>query len=370
MIGAMRGLVVFGVVAVVACNASSKTLPGDAAKPRDAPAVDVAVVATGPVTFALPKLAGDRAERPGMIAVALVPYGWRMIAPAILETSGDVTIPAGAPVSVEDIVRAAGAGGVLIVAPATARWSAIAPLAFALHRECWALAGARGVATWPTTCPPPARSAPDRARAELALWLDPGNVSIGAGPPPATFTTVPHAELAKALGERRAVFQALTYAIADTTEVATIVADVAAMRAAGFTAHWVPAVWLPLRFPNGFGTDPPLPPPVIRQLRVTVDTPVVTGPLTADEVARVVRARAGIYRACYQKELQRYPNIGGDLATSFTIDATGLVASAEARGSMKHEPVVTCVKLNLQRLRFAAKGAKTVVRVKITFAAD
>jgi hypothetical protein len=333
---------------VVACNSSPK-------KPHDANDDDAAAaVEVGPVTFTLPKLAGDR---PGMIAVAQVQHGWRLI-------------PDGTAVSIPEIARRAGKGGVLVVAPETAQWASIAELAFALHRECWALAGPNGMASWQATCPRPALPSPDRDRAELALWIDPGNVAVAAGPPPATFTTVPHAQLAQDLA-RRGVFRTLTYAIADTTDVATIVADVAIIHAAGFTdAQWAPPAWLPLRFPNGNGTDPPMPPPPApRQISVVVGAPIVKGRISTEEVARGVRARAGVFRACYQKELNRHPNIRGELAVSFTIDEIGTVAKVEASGSLTHESIVSCLKTNVMRLRFPAKG-KTDVRVKITFAAD
>ncbi len=83
--------------------------------------------------------------------------------------------------------------------------------------------------------------------------------------------------------------------------------------------------------------------------------------LSREEVDRVVRARAGIFRACYQKELNRSPGIGGKLIIHFVISADGVVKSASTQGgSLRNDGVESCVKSNIMRLKFPAKGGAIV----------
>ena len=59
------------------------------------------------------------------------------------------------------------------------------------------------------------------------------------------------------------------------------------------------------------------------------------GGLTAEEINRVVKARAGVFRACYQHELNRSPGIGGKLVVHFVI---GGAAAMRARTEGVHMP--------------------------------
>ncbi|MBA3395752.1 MAG: AgmX/PglI C-terminal domain-containing protein [Deltaproteobacteria bacterium] len=83
------------------------------------------------------------------------------------------------------------------------------------------------------------------------------------------------------------------------------------------------------------------------------------GGYTEDEINRVVKARAGVFRACYQKELNRSPGIGGKLVIKFKIGADGAVQSASNAGgsTLSNEAVEGCVKSNVMRLKFPPKGA-------------
>ncbi len=83
------------------------------------------------------------------------------------------------------------------------------------------------------------------------------------------------------------------------------------------------------------------------------------------EVARVIQARAGVMRACYQKELNRDPSLAGRLDVSMVIGADGSVQNAMAGGSMGNG-VSTCVQTQLRRLRFPA-GVSPDVRFAMTF---
>ncbi len=83
--------------------------------------------------------------------------------------------------------------------------------------------------------------------------------------------------------------------------------------------------------------------------------------LSKDEIDRVVRARAGVFRACYQKELNRSPGLGGKLVINFVIAADGSVKSSRTNGgTLKNDGVEACVKSNIMRLKFPAKGGAIV----------
>ncbi len=82
------------------------------------------------------------------------------------------------------------------------------------------------------------------------------------------------------------------------------------------------------------------------------------GGLTREEIDRVVKARAGIFRACYQTELNRTPGLGGELIVGFQISGEGVVTAAKISGksSLRNAGVEGCVKNNIMRLKFPAKG--------------
>jgi outer membrane biosynthesis protein TonB len=95
------------------------------------------------------------------------------------------------------------------------------------------------------------------------------------------------------------------------------------------------------------------------------------GGLTSEEIDRVVKARAGIFRACYQKELNHTPGIGGKLLIHFKIGADGTVQAGNtstAGGTTLHNDAVEqCVKSNVNRLKFPAKGGVANVNYPFVF---
>lgn len=95
------------------------------------------------------------------------------------------------------------------------------------------------------------------------------------------------------------------------------------------------------------------------------------GGLTAEEIDRVVKARAGVFRACYQKELNHTPGIGGKLLIHFKIGGDGIVQAGNtvtASGStLRNDAVEQCVKSNVNRLRFPAKGGIANVNYPFVF---
>jgi len=95
------------------------------------------------------------------------------------------------------------------------------------------------------------------------------------------------------------------------------------------------------------------------------------GGLTAEEIDRVVKARAGVFRACYQKELNHTPGLGGKLIIHFKIGGDGVVQTGNtstAGGSTMHNDAVEqCVKSNVNRLKFPAKGGIANVNYPFVF---
>ncbi|MEO7095042.1 MAG: AgmX/PglI C-terminal domain-containing protein, partial [Polyangiales bacterium] len=100
--------------------------------------------------------------------------------------------------------------------------------------------------------------------------------------------------------------------------------------------------------------------PAPQEIRVTV------GSTRDDALDRVVRARTGVFRACYQKELSRDPSLQGRLIGRVTIGADGAVTNVTMIGSPMNA-TSACVDANLRRLRFPATGATKLVTVPMVF---
>lgn len=91
--------------------------------------------------------------------------------------------------------------------------------------------------------------------------------------------------------------------------------------------------------------------------------------LTKDEIDHVVAARARVFRVCFEKELQRNPNIAGKLVVRFKIAADGHVesASATAGTTLNNDAVTACVTRNLMLLKFPAKDSSSLVNYPFVF---
>ena len=105
------------------------------------------------------------------------------------------------------------------------------------------------------------------------------------------------------------------------------------------------------------GSMVPAPPP---QGRLALGT---SGDPTLD---RVLRARAGVFRACYQRELNRNPSLGGRIDATLTIDSSGKVTDVMAGGSLGGA-ATSCVERQLRTLRFPAQASRIRVQVPMTF---
>lgn len=104
---------------------------------------------------------------------------------------------------------------------------------------------------------------------------------------------------------------------------------------------------------------------------VTVGFEPATGDfsgLTLDETNRVVRARAGLIRVCYQRALAKQPDLSGKVVVRFTIAADGTVPRAEVTGTTLKTPAVeACIVAQIKKMRFPAKGAAAVVNYPFIF---
>jgi len=94
----------------------------------------------------------------------------------------------------------------------------------------------------------------------------------------------------------------------------------------------------------------------------------VAGALPQADVDRVVKARKGIYRACYQIELDRQPGLAGKLAVSLAIGADGIVTSVSAKRRHRLGTAVeSCITSNLKRIKFPVRNDATTVAITMTF---
>lgn len=86
------------------------------------------------------------------------------------------------------------------------------------------------------------------------------------------------------------------------------------------------------------------------------------GGLSREEIDKVVRGRANLIKACYQRELNRKRELAGKLVVSFVIAADGAVKSTriDPGSSLRDESVEGCVRTIISKLRFPAKGGGIV----------
>jgi outer membrane biosynthesis protein TonB len=85
--------------------------------------------------------------------------------------------------------------------------------------------------------------------------------------------------------------------------------------------------------------------------------------LTKAEIDRVVKSRSGLMKACYQRELNRSPGLGGTLVVSFRIKPDGTVQTARVvpgKSTLRNSSVESCVTRQITGLKFPAKGGGLV----------
>jgi TonB family protein len=87
--------------------------------------------------------------------------------------------------------------------------------------------------------------------------------------------------------------------------------------------------------------------------KVTSGRTVTKGCLTDEEVRRVLSRAHSQARYCYEKELQRNPNLNGKITTQFIIGPTGSIQTLTiSQSTMGNENVEQCLMRVIKRLRF------------------
>ncbi len=86
------------------------------------------------------------------------------------------------------------------------------------------------------------------------------------------------------------------------------------------------------------------------------------GGLGADQVRRVVSAHVGALRACYEKELQRNPNLIGRVTLKWGVEPEGKVSAASIASSTMANPAVeSCLVRQVRSWHFPPAQSPTVV---------
>jgi hypothetical protein len=89
--------------------------------------------------------------------------------------------------------------------------------------------------------------------------------------------------------------------------------------------------------------------------------------LGAEQIARVVRARSGAFRACYETAAARDPKLQGGVTVSFTVSPGGDVTARIANSSLANARVESCVLRMFNRLRFPTADKSTSANWPLVF---
>jgi outer membrane biosynthesis protein TonB len=101
---------------------------------------------------------------------------------------------------------------------------------------------------------------------------------------------------------------------------------------------------------------------------VPAGDPVVSGGLTAQEVAAVIRANLNQIRHCYEQLLQRSPNAAGKIKVNFNVVASGRVGSvAIVESSIRDSIMKGCVTGKVRRWKFPKPRGGLAVDVNYPF---
>jgi len=103
-----------------------------------------------------------------------------------------------------------------------------------------------------------------------------------------------------------------------------------------------------------------------RRLQAATTTPAGSG-LSQEQIGRVVRARSGAFRACYESAAARDPKLQGGMTVSFTVSPSGSVTARISNSSLGNERVEGCVLRTFNRLRFPAADKPTNTNYPLVF---
>lgn len=102
-------------------------------------------------------------------------------------------------------------------------------------------------------------------------------------------------------------------------------------------------------------------------LDVGASTLIGKGGLTPAQLDRVIATSRGLYRVCYQRELNRVPQLSGVLVSQLSITADGSVRNARPESTSLPAGVPECVASRLVHLHFPRAKAATRMRVSMRF---
>lgn len=86
------------------------------------------------------------------------------------------------------------------------------------------------------------------------------------------------------------------------------------------------------------------------------------GELDKSAIALGIRQKIDIYKGCYQRQLQRTPNLQGTITVEFVVDDVGVVDRARvASSSLGNAQVEQCILQNLEGSQFPVPRGGTVV---------
>jgi periplasmic protein TonB len=89
--------------------------------------------------------------------------------------------------------------------------------------------------------------------------------------------------------------------------------------------------------------------------------------LSPDQISRVVRARQGAFRACYESAAARDPKLAGGITVSFSVSPAGSVTARIGSSSLANARVESCVLRTFNRLRFPTADRPTSANWPLVF---
>lgn len=89
--------------------------------------------------------------------------------------------------------------------------------------------------------------------------------------------------------------------------------------------------------------------------------------LSPEQISRVVRARAGAFRACYESAAARDPKLQGGITINFTVSPAGSVTARVGNSSLANARVESCVLRMFNRLKFPAADKATSANWPLVF---
>jgi outer membrane biosynthesis protein TonB len=94
---------------------------------------------------------------------------------------------------------------------------------------------------------------------------------------------------------------------------------------------------------------------------IDADAATVVGSLSKDQIAKVIAAYMGQIEYCYERQLQKEPNLRGKILVHFVIGLSGAVTSASTQSSSMGSPTVeSCINGVFRRMPFPSPGAGIV----------